>query len=207
MLKIINIIAAVLCAFCFAPAGWAQDTSKLFFQGTLGGKPIWIDVQTATIGTETGQVLSGDLSGVYGYGLYDGRDIYLSGKVEEGGAFTVSEQDPHGKKTASWTGKIDLDSGSLQGNWHNAKNTKSLPINTRLVGMSESISISQAVPLDPANGVNAFQTISSSLTLPYFIDPSDQSLNATINKTMIDFAKKNWRIKVAFRVKLAQFGR
>jgi|GEM_PF-4410492 len=198
MLKKMNIFAAILCTCCFAPIGWAQDTGKLFFQGTLGGKPIWINVQAATIETESGQALSGDLSGVYGYGLYDGRDIYLSGKVDEGGAFNVSEQDAQGKKTASWTGQIDLDLGTLQGNWHNAKNTKSLPINTRLVGMSESISISQAVPRDPDNGINAFQTAASSLTLPYFIDPSDQSLNTAINQTMVDFAKKSLTDKSGF---------
>jgi len=145
--------------------------------------------------SEEGPAISGDLSGVYGYGLYDGREIPLSGKANDDGTFTLYELDADGKKTASWTGRIDMDAGTLKGTWHNAANTKTYPIEATLKGMSESIEINQAVPRDPDNGISAYQMASSTLTLPFFLDPSDQGLNATINQKLMAFTQATLKDK------------
>ena len=191
MLKKPMLIAALLGLFSFASTSFAARTDDYFFQGSLVSKPIWINLSAAMAYTETGPEISGDLSGVYGYGLYDGREIRLTGKADDSGNFTLHEQDQDGKQTASWTGQIDMSTGTIKGTWHNAANTKSYPITATLKGMSESIAINQAVPKEPGDDscCAGFHTASSTLTLPYFIDPEYQGFNRAINQKLLKFTE------------------
>jgi len=104
---------ALLC-FHLAAAAWGQAS----YVGTVGGAPI----ELALAGTGEGQ-----LAGVYCYTRF-GTPIALGGQLKRG-VLTLTEQDAHGKASATLTvPAFGAAAGPLAGTWRSLATGKTLPV-------------------------------------------------------------------------------
>lgn len=176
------------------PAGEnAIDFSK-FYQGEIAGRyPIRMQLTRA----------GNELTGTYAY-IKVGKNIPLSGSVDNEGTFSMQETDAQGKVTGVFEGRFYTATG-LSGNWRNPATGKELPFSLQEANhdtISESIALGQGMrliensfTLEGKNGITgeyvfpylegqgtAVKKINEALSPQYLIDESVEDIKATFKE-------------------------